>query len=187
MAGDLLVHLVSGMQYVLGINEAPKRAMAMGGILRWKDGRNMPDVHCTLFQYGEVPVYMRLSLGTEMPETYRFQGSKGILELTEFSLTYTPQAGVDTGPSYYASGFPHAMREEYFKKWHQEHDAVPGKEPALEGTTIAALPGMTSSRICGISSRRCGRASRWWRTRCSAITPRWRATWRTNRISARAR
>src|SRR5579859_7233252 len=38
VAGDLLVHLVSGMQYVLGINEAPRQAMAMGGILRWKDG-----------------------------------------------------------------------------------------------------------------------------------------------------
>ena len=55
VAGDLLVHLVSGMQYVLGINEAPKRAMAMGGILRWKDGRNMPDVHCTLFQVRRNP------------------------------------------------------------------------------------------------------------------------------------
>src|SRR6202521_1253009 len=120
VAGDLLVHLVSGMQYVLGINEAPKQAMAMGGVLRWKDGRNMPDVHCTLFKYGDVPVYMRLSLGTETPETYRFQGSKGILELTEYSLTYTPQAGVDTGPSYYTSGFPRAMREEYFRKWHQQ-------------------------------------------------------------------
>src|SRR6202158_5091440 len=139
VAGDLLVHLISGMQYVLGINEAPKQAMAMGGMLRWKDGRNMPDVHCTLFKYGDVPVYMRLSLGTETPETYRFQGSKGILELTEYSLTYTPQAGVDTGPSYYASGFPKAMREEYFKKWHQEHDAVPGKEPAMEGTTYRSV------------------------------------------------
>ncbi len=139
VAGDLLVHLVSGMQYVLGINEAPKQAMAMGGILRWKDGRNMPDVHCTLFKYGDVPVYMRLSLGTETPETYRFQGSKGILELTEYSLTYTPQAGVDTGPSYYASGFPRAMREEYFKKWHQQHDATPGKEPAMEGTTYRSV------------------------------------------------
>src|ERR1700675_4210353 len=139
VAGDLLVPLVSGMQYVLGINEAPKQAMAMGGILRWKDGRNMPDVHCTLFKYGDVPVYMRLSLGTETPETYRFQGSKGILELTEYSLTYTPQAGVDTGPSYYASGFPRAMREEYFKKWHQEHDATPGKELAMEGTTYRSV------------------------------------------------
>jgi predicted dehydrogenase len=135
VAGDLLVHLVSGMMYVLGINEPPKRTMAMGGILRWKDGRNMPDVHAALFQYGDIPVYMRLNLGTESPEVYRFQGSKGILELTEFSLTFYPQAGLDTAPSYYASGFPRAMREEYFKKWHQEHDPVPGKEPALEGVT----------------------------------------------------
>jgi predicted dehydrogenase len=135
VAGDLLVHLVSGMQYVLGINEAPKRVMAMGGILRWKDGRNMPDVHASLFEYGQVPMYMRLNLGTETPEIYRFQGSKGILELTEFTLTYIPQAGVDTSPSYYAFSFPKALREEYFKKWHQEHDPVPGKEPAFEGVT----------------------------------------------------
>ena len=99
----------------------------------------MPDVHCTLFEYGEVPVYMRLSLGTETPEIYRFQGSKGILELTEFSLTYTPQPGLDTGPSYYASGFPHAMREEYFKKWHREHDVAPGKERAMEGITYRSV------------------------------------------------
>ena len=135
VAGDLLVHLVSGMMYVLGINEPPKRTMAIGGILRWKDGRNMPDVHAALFQYGDIPVYMRLNLGTESPEIYRFQGSKGILELTEFSLTFYPQSGLDTAPSYYASGFPRAMREEYFKKWHQEHNPVPGKEPALEGVT----------------------------------------------------
>jgi predicted dehydrogenase len=139
VAGDLLVHLISGMQYVLGINQPPKRTMAMGGILRWKDGRNMPDVHAALFEYGEVPMYMRLNLGTETPEIYRFQGSKGILELTEFTLTYIPQAGVDTSPSYYAFSFPKAMREEYFKKWHQEHDAVPGKEPAFEGVTYRSI------------------------------------------------
>ena len=139
VAGDLLVHLISGMQYVLGINQPPKRAMAMGGILRWKDGRNMPDVHASLFEYGEVPMYMRLNLGTETPEIYRFQGSKGILELTEFTLTYTPQAGVDTSPSYYAFSFPKALREEYLKKWHQEHDAVPGKEPAFEGVTYRSI------------------------------------------------
>jgi predicted dehydrogenase len=139
VAGDLLVHLISGMQYVLGINQPPKRTMAMGGILRWKDGRNMPDVHAALFEYGEVPMYMRLNLGTETPEIYRFQGSKGILELTEFTLTYIPQAGVDTSPSYYAFSFPKAMREEYFKKWHQEHDAVPGKETAFEGVTYRSI------------------------------------------------
>ena len=34
VAGDLLVHLISGMIYVLNINEAPRRAIAVGGILR---------------------------------------------------------------------------------------------------------------------------------------------------------
>jgi predicted dehydrogenase len=139
VAGDLLVHLVSGMQHVMGINEPPKRAVAMGGILRWKDGRDMPDVHAALFEYGNLPVYMRLTLGTETPEVYRFMGSKGILELSEYSLTYTPQPGVDLSPSYYAFGFPKAMREEYFKTWHEEHDPAPGKEPAPEGVIYRSV------------------------------------------------
>jgi predicted dehydrogenase len=135
VAGDLLVHLVSGTIYAMGINEPPKRAMAMGGILRWKDGRNMPDVQATLFEYGNIPVYMRLNLGTETAETVRFYGSKGILEVTEFAVTLTPQSGVDTSPSYYASGFPRAMRDEYSKKWHDQNDAAPGKEPLADSTT----------------------------------------------------
>jgi len=136
VAGDLLVHLVSGMMFILNVNEAPQQAMSLGGILRFKDGRNMPDVHATLFKYGEIPVYMRLNLGTEMPETYRFQGSKGILELTEFGLSYTPQTGKDSGPSYYDSGFPHEMRAAYEKKWHEENDPKLGQEPMLEAMTF---------------------------------------------------
>jgi len=132
LAGDLLVHLVSGMMFMLGINEPPKQALSVGGILRWKDGRNMPDVHATVFYYGQLPVYMRLNQGTEMPETYRFQGSKGILEVTEFGLSYTPQSGKDSGPSYYDSGFPREMRAEYEKKWHEENDPKLGQEPMPE-------------------------------------------------------
>ena len=136
LAGDLLVHLVSGMMFMLGINEPPRRAQSVGGILRWKDGRNMPDVHATVFYYGELPVYMRLNLGCEMPETYRFQGSKGILELTEFGLSYTPQSGKDTAPSYYDSGYPRAMRTAYEKKWHQENDPKIGQEPLPESISF---------------------------------------------------
>ncbi len=133
VAGDLLVHLVSGMNYMLGWNEPPKRVMALGDILRFKDGRNMPDVHATLFDYGRAPVYLRLNLGCETPEIYRFQGSKGILEVTEFTITYFPQSGDDESPSYYTSGYPQAMRDAYLKKWHQDHDPKPGKEPVTEG------------------------------------------------------
>ena len=132
VAGDLLVHLVSGMNFMLGWNKPPDRAMALGGILRFPDGRNMPDVHATLFEYGKIPVFLRLNLGCETPEIYRFQGSKGILEVTEFAISLYPQTGEDSSPSYYASSFPRDMREAYYKKWHDEHDPVPGKEPLME-------------------------------------------------------
>src|SRR5467141_1511333 len=139
VAGDLLVHLVSGMNYMLGWNEAPKRAMALGDILRFKDGRNMPDVHCTLFDYGRAPVYLRLNLGCDTPEIYRFQGSKGILEVTETAITYFPQSGEDESPSYYTYSYPHAMRDAYLKKWHEDHDPKPGKEPVAEGFTYRGV------------------------------------------------
>jgi hypothetical protein len=105
----------------------------MGGILRWNDGRNMPDIHCTLFEYGKIPVFMRLNLGCESPEVYRFMGSKGMLEVTEFTINYFPQSGEDQAPSYYTSGYPRAMREAYLEKWHAEHDVTPGKEPMAAG------------------------------------------------------
>src|SRR5205807_5784330 len=95
VAGDLLVHLISGMMFMLGVNEPPRQAAAVGGIRRWKDGRNMPDVHATIFYYGDLPVYMRLNLGTAMPELYRIQGSKGVLEVTGNTLTFSPQDGKD--------------------------------------------------------------------------------------------
>src|SRR5467141_4259790 len=139
VAGDLLVHLVSGMNYMLGWNEPPKRAMALGDILRFKDGRNMPDVHCTLFDYGRAPVYLRLNLGCDTPEIYRFQGSKGILEITETAITYFPQSGEDESPSYYTYSYPHAMRDAYLKKWHEDHDPKPGKEPVAEGFTYRGV------------------------------------------------
>jgi len=139
VAGDLLVHLVSGMMYVLGFNEPPKRAMASGGILRWNDGRNMPDVHCTLFEYGQNPVYMRLNLGTETPEAYRFMGSKGILDISEQQVTFTPQSGKDESPSYYAGSFPRALHEAYVKQWHADHDSVPGHEPAPESVVFRSV------------------------------------------------
>jgi len=96
----------------------------------------MPDVHASLFQYGDIPVYMRLNLGTEMPETYRFQGSKGILEMTEFGLSFTPQTGKDSGPSYYDGGFPRAMKETYERQWHQKNDPKMGQEPMPETVAI---------------------------------------------------
>jgi predicted dehydrogenase len=129
VGGDLMVHLLSGMMYTLGWNEPPRSASALGGIFRWKDGRNMPDLHTVLFDYHGIPVYVRLGLGTETPELARHMGPKGILDASEFQLHFSPQSGKDTSPSYYSASFPQAMRADYVRQWHEENDPPLGKEP----------------------------------------------------------
>jgi hypothetical protein len=96
----------------------------------------MPDVHAVSYYYGDLPVYLRLNLGTAMRETYRFQGAKGIIEVTGSSITLTPQSGRDTSPSYYAYSFPRAMREAYFNQWHRENDAALAQMPFDETVTF---------------------------------------------------
>jgi predicted dehydrogenase len=129
VAGDLMVHLLSGMLKTLGWNEAPQSASSLGGIFRWNDGRNMPDTLCTLFDYHGIPVYVRLNLGSETPETARFLGPKGVIEASGSQIRVSRQPGVDTGPSYYSGGFPAKLRAEYVNNWMAEHEVTPGKEP----------------------------------------------------------
>ena len=52
VAGDLFVHLFSGLHFVTS-TIGPTRAVAMGGIRYWKDGRDQPDVLHGLFDYPE--------------------------------------------------------------------------------------------------------------------------------------
>ena len=113
--------------------------MCSSDLLRWKDGRNMPDVHAALFDYDSHAVYVRLNLGTETHDGYRFLGSKGILEVTGHTINYLPQSGRDDSPSYYAQSFPKELREEYVKKWHEENDVSPGKEPVSEGFSYTSV------------------------------------------------
>jgi predicted dehydrogenase len=134
VAGDLMVHLISGMLVTLGWNEVPRSATAIGGIFRFDDGRDMPDFHTVLFDYHGIPVYVRLDLGCETPELARFMGPRGILDAGEFELRYSPQPGIDLDPSYYTGSFPAAMRAEYLKQWHAEHDPKLGKEPLYDST-----------------------------------------------------
>jgi predicted dehydrogenase len=129
MAGDLMVHLLSGMQFATGINAIPDQATTIAGILRWKDGRDMPDVQSTVFQYGKTPVNVRLTLATETPEITRIMGTKGVVEVSNNSVTFIPQLGIDTSPSYYSQSFPSALRAEYDREWYAKNGPILAQHP----------------------------------------------------------
>ncbi len=159
MAGDLMVHLLSGFQFVSGINAIPDQAFSFGGIRRWPDGRDMPDVMTTLFAYGPVPVSVRLTLGTATPEVTRLMGPKGILEVTEHTVIFTPQTGLDDSPDYGLSGFPAKEHAEVEKEWHAEHDPELRKEPfdprvqSWHGTSWDDLPPHLSAFFTSVRTR----------------------------------
>jgi predicted dehydrogenase len=122
VAGDLFVHLLTGIHFIAGINQPPDRTLAAGGLFRWKDGRDVPDVHVALYEYPQFPVMIRMTLNTETPEVTRFLGTKGILEINEGELTLSTQRGIDTHPGWYYNSFPMEMRAKYRKAWHEEND-----------------------------------------------------------------
>jgi len=137
VAGDLMVHLLSGIHFAGGITQPPQRAMATGGLFRFTDGRDFPDVHCVLYDYPQFPVVIRLTLACDTPEITRFLGTGGMLEVAGSELTLTTQDGADHGPGWYYGSFPKNLREEYEKKWHAENDARVAKY-GTETTTFRA-------------------------------------------------
>ena len=87
-----------------------------------------------LFDYHGIPVYICLDLSTETPERARYMGPKGLLDTTEFGIHYSPQAGIDTSPSYYDSSFPQPMRDDSARDWHATTAPPIAKEPLTQQT-----------------------------------------------------
>ena len=121
LAGDLFVHLISGIHFITGTNTVAQRAQSAGGLFRWKDGRDFPDLIETFYDYPNFRTYLRCNLNNEGGEFIGFYGTKGTLIIKGSMLTYTPQ---DTRPqpeSYSIYGWPAQLRDQYFAKWEAEH------------------------------------------------------------------
>src|ERR1700687_2713608 len=125
LAGDLFVHLISGIQFITSAKTVASRAQSTGGLFRWKDGREFPDLIETLYDYPNFRVAVRCNLNNEGGEFIGFYGTKGTLIIKNSTLTYTPQ---DTRPqpeSYSIHGWPAELRNEYLAKWRGEHPPAP--------------------------------------------------------------
>src|SRR5581483_1399796 len=146
IAGDLFVHLLTALHYIAGITAPPASAASKGGLYRWKDGRDVPDVHSVLLEYPSFNAMLRVTLTTELPSSERFMGTKGMLDLRDDGLFVIRQDGQDHGPSYYANSFEKGLRETYQKEWHEKHDPPPGTETVVEGDSYQTPPGWDGTR-----------------------------------------
>lgn len=121
LAGDLFVHLISGIHFITGTDTVAQRAQSSGGLFRWKDGREFPDLIETFYDYPKFRAYLRCNLNNEGGEFIGFYGEKGTLIIKDSTLTFKPQ---DTRPqpeSYSIYGWPEAMRKQYLDDFAKQH------------------------------------------------------------------
>ena len=121
LAGDLFVHLISGIHFITGTNTVAQRAQSSGGLFHFKDGRDFPDLIETFYDYPNFRVMLRCNLNNDGGEFIGFYGTRGTLIIKDSTLTYAPQ---DTRPepeAYSIYGWPEALRSQYLAKWHEEH------------------------------------------------------------------
>jgi predicted dehydrogenase len=131
VAGDLFVHLFSGMHFVTGAI-GPTRVFATGGLRFWKDGRDVPDVFLGLYDYPATdrhPAFnlaLRVNFVSGAGETsgFRFVGSEGILTIGGGGVTVskTPR---ETEPGYTIDTFPKAVQAEFLAEYRKKYPLQP--------------------------------------------------------------
>lgn len=140
--GDLYVHLLTGIHYIMGVTAPPECAYSLGGLFQWnEDGRDYPDQMSTVYDYPNFRCMIRVTLDNEEDEVVKILGTRGTIEIQGRGLTVSPQDGKDHAPCYYASSFPPKLHAEYVKQWEAEHQTAPGTPQPIEGTSYHTPPG----------------------------------------------
>jgi predicted dehydrogenase len=127
VAGDLFVHAFSTLNYVIGSN-GPNRALATGGLRYWKDGRDVPDVSITLYDYPKTDAHAAFNAafrinfiaGSGGGSGFKLVGTEGEMKIGQNAVTLR-RSKLDLVPGGYSMvAFTEAtqkeIREAYAKK-----------------------------------------------------------------------
>jgi len=144
--GDLYVHPLTGIHYIMSVTAPPERAYSVGGLFQWgDDGRDYPDQMSTVYEYPNFRCMIRVTLDNEEGEVVRIMGTRGTIEIRG-GLSVSHQDGKDHSPCYYISSYPPKMRAEYVEEWEAEHKTAPGTAKAIEATSYYTPPGYNEDR-----------------------------------------
>jgi predicted dehydrogenase len=133
VAGDLFVHLLSGLHFVTE-SIGPTRVFASGGLRYWKDGRDVPDVMLATLDYPssrthpDFTLALRVNFKSGVPDErfgFRFVGTEGVMTTSydTVTLSTTPD---ETEPGYTIETFPNAVQQAFLREYHAKY---PERQP----------------------------------------------------------
>ena len=129
IATDLFVHLINSIHFIMGAN-MPASVTAIGGIMRWKDGREVPDSLDALFEYPEgFHVYMGCTMNNSGGQGQGFQllGTEGTLNMAlGGNMTFLAEEHREAFP---LDHFPLRLQEELMSVGNRRLERDPSLRP----------------------------------------------------------
>ena len=124
VAGDLFVHLLSGLHYATQ-STGPAKVYATGGLRFWNDGRDVPDVMLAILDYPETKTHpaftttLKVNFASgDTGESFgvRFVGSEGVMtaSMDDVTLSRHPR---EAEPGYTIDTFAKATQEEFLREY----------------------------------------------------------------------
>ncbi len=122
VAGDLYVHLLTGLHVVTG-SLGPTRVYATGGIRYWHDERDVADVTLAIVDYADFNLVLRVNLasgGVTDSFGLRFVGSEGTMTVGYSNLTIVRRPR-EAEPGYTIDTFPKAVQETFLEDYRAKY------------------------------------------------------------------
>jgi predicted dehydrogenase len=127
VAGDLFVHMFTGLHFVIGSN-GPTRVVGMGGLRYWKDGRDVPDVMMAMCEYPKsanhpefnLSLSLNFKAGSGEESGLRLIGTEGVMQVIP-NLTVLSKSTGETEPGYTISTFTKATQAAFLKQYREKH------------------------------------------------------------------
>jgi len=144
-SGDLFVHLLTAIQTITSINEAPSRAVSAGSLTHFKSTRECPDLLVSLFTYGDVTVKLHGNMNNGWRGGTIIHGKEATLTMDSDGLTITPQDSQKfPNPETYAmDGWTSEALAEWMADWNSKHPYQ--YETVAETERYHAAPGYDSN------------------------------------------
>jgi predicted dehydrogenase len=127
VAGDLFVHAFSTLHYVID-SKGPVRAQSTGGLRYWNDGRDVPDVTITLYDYPKTDTHAAFNAsfrinfiaGSGGGGGFRLVGTEGAMEVGSNSVRLV-RSKLDMVPGGYSMvAYTKATQEKILKAYAEE-------------------------------------------------------------------
>ena len=128
VAGDLFVHAFSTLHYVISSN-GPSRALSTGGLRYWKDGRDVPDVTLTLYDYENTKTHAAFNAvfrvnfvaGSGGGGSFRLIGTEGEMHVGHSTVS-VKRSKMGKGPGQYSLiAYTEEMQNEIKRKFDEEN------------------------------------------------------------------